>query len=203
MTNIRRKFDHDFREGSARAGPGDMEADRAAGRGTGAGTSTNGPTGGTTAAPRRATSNAIRRAPYRGCASRSSHTSASVSAVSRDGARDRSGLAGRGPAGISRRRPRRLCGDESDPGPTGIYRGALYRDQPLRAGPGGRCPRDQHRRHARPADRPGCHRGRAARGHGRRAPGPGPGRAPQDDHGGRLNANGAVQKRPRDTEALK
>ncbi len=202
MTNIRRKFDHDFRKGSARAGPGDMEADRAAGRGTGAGTSTNGPTDGTAATPRCATSNAIRRAPHCGCARRSSHTSASVSTASRDGARERPGRAGSGPAGIGRRCPR-LCGDESDPGPTGIYRGSLYRDQPRRADPGGCCPRDQHRRHARLADRPDCHLGRAARGHGRGAPGPGLGRAPEDDHGGRLNANGAVQKRHCDTEAFK
>ena len=37
------------------------------------------------ATPRCATSKAIRWAPHRGCARRSSHTSASVSAASRDG----------------------------------------------------------------------------------------------------------------------
>ena len=40
---------------------------------------------GAPATPRCATSNAIRRAPHRGCARRSSHTSASASAASRDG----------------------------------------------------------------------------------------------------------------------
>jgi len=68
------------------------------------------------------------------------------------------GRAGRGPAGIGRRRPRRLCGDAPDTGPGRICRGSLYRDCPRRAGPGDHCPRDQHRRHARLADHPDRHR---------------------------------------------